>query len=514
MTKATGGDALLRFFVSFVVLAISLAAPAAFADSNRMGLTMTSPSSGQLKAKQLYVVEITCRPLKDLKGAIRQSAFGLIKTTETSSHLLMVSAKRPTVTAGKTALPDAALYSGIIFAINTADVLDLRSKCNDYFFISGGKPYFLTVVENYSKAHEPGQAISILKNGIKLAQPLFTLFGAGELSAAVQPLLTAVTSAETPYKDLLAELNKGENYTKSEPLVPGKYQISTQYSAETVTVREIASAVTDQNTSFTALLDQQLDATNTRMQPPASHAVCNPILSDLNKLGFYSPTDQGYALVQLAFRGGITKDDLLKNCLPFEAAMATARLGNFFWKGIPSESRFTVPDVQNAFPVPPSQQVVSPSFDAVVPSVASFIDAGNQILRRDEAPAAAVAKANDVFADKIALADNTNDVLFGSSENKSPLDVLLQLKSGGVTRLGCYVQTSGATDAASDGAVVILLGFVIPLTAKEAGPDDAITIRPIFAKGKIASLSISKNRAWIDAVLTNRTSCNELKIKK
>ncbi|RWA70565.1 hypothetical protein [Mesorhizobium sp.] len=497
-----------------LTLAFSVTVSAAFAESksSRMGLAMTSPASGQLKAKQLYVVEITCRPLKkDLSGAIKQSAFGLVKTTETSSHLLMLSAKRPTQTGGKTVLPDSALFSNIVFSINTADVLDQR-KCNDYFFVSGGKSYFLTVVENYSKEHAPGQAISILKNGIKLAQPLFTLFGAGELSLAVQPLLTAATGVETPYRDLLAELNKGDNLTKSEPLVPGTYQVSTQYSAETVTVREIASAVTDRNTGFTALFDQQLTDTK-RMQPPVTHETCNTILGDLNALGFNSPTDQGYALVQLAFRAGIKREDVLKACLPLEPAMAMARLGDFYWKGLPGY-RFSEPEVQNANLIDESKRIIPPPFEAAVPSIVKLIDAGNQILRLDDAPATAIAKTNEIFADKISVIDNTNDALFGSLEGKPPLDALLQLKNKGVTRLGCYVQTSGATDAASDGAVAILLGFVIPVAAKEAGAEDAITLRPSFANGKISSLSISKNRAWIDSVLTNRTSCNELKIKK
>jgi hypothetical protein len=37
---------------------------------------------------------------------------------------------------------------------------------------------------------------SNLKNGIKLAQPLLTLFGAGELSALVQRLLCALSSTQ------------------------------------------------------------------------------------------------------------------------------------------------------------------------------------------------------------------------------------------------------------------------------------------------------------------------------
>ncbi|RWC38453.1 MAG: hypothetical protein EOS28_30050 [Mesorhizobium sp.] len=502
------------YFILFtLIMSFAVSFAEAASQSGRMGLAITGPGEGELKAKQLYAVELKCRPLKkDLKKAVKTTLFGLTKTTETATHTVIVSAKRPTQAAGKTTLPDNALFASVIFSINATEVLDQR-KCDEHFFFSGGKQYFITVVENYSKTIEPGRVISILRNGIKLAQPLFTLFGAGQLSAAVQPFLTAVTGIETPYKDLLGELNNGDNFVRSEPLVPGRYQISTAYSAETVIVREVASAVMDPNTKFTALFDQQLAEAKPKVAP-TSKGTCNSILGELIGLGFYSPTDHGYALVHIAFRGGLNKDDVLKNCLTFDAAMAMARLNkDFYWKGI-EFIRFSEDDVLNAFLVDETKRSVSPSFDAVVPYLVKLIDAGNQILRKPEVPTSAVAKANEIFAEQISLVDNTNDIEFGSLENKSPLDVLQLMKQKGVTRLGCYIQTSGATDAASDGAVAILLGFALPITAKEGSADDAITLRPQFVKGKISSIAISKNRAWIDSVLTNRTSCNELKIKK
>ncbi|MER9405218.1 hypothetical protein NKI36_14320 [Mesorhizobium caraganae] len=476
-----------------------------------MSLTMKGPPAADLEAKQLYAVDITCRPTQmDLAKAVKKGF--LISSTQTSSHVIVVSPTQPTKTGDKTTLPTAALFSDIVFSINAADRLDQRS-CNDHFFVTGGRKYYLIVANNYSKTHEPGQAISFLKNGIKIAQPLFTLFGAGQLSAAVAPLLTAVTGVEAPYRDLLVELNKGDNFTKTIQLSPGKYQISTQYSVETVVVRPISSAVSDMNTTFTALFEQQVNDAKEKMQPPGSRATCGAILGDLRALGFYSPTDQGYALVQIALRGGLTKQEVLANCLPRGPAMAVARLKDFYWKGIPDESRITVQDVENVLG-PDTVPTLSPPFSSIVPAVVSLIDAGNQVLRRDDVPPAALLATNSIFTEKASLLDHTNDVLFGNLDGALPVDILRLLKSKGVTRLGCYSETSGATDAASDGAPAILLGFMIHAQAKDAGADDAITIRPLFQTGKIAALSISRNRAWIESVLANRSACNEVKIKK
>ncbi|MER9910904.1 hypothetical protein NKJ71_09675 [Mesorhizobium sp. M0050] len=501
-----------RAFKAFLSAAFLLGVtPVCLAAVDSMSLSMKGPPPKDLEAKQLYAVDITCRPIQsDLSKAVKKGF--LVSSTQTSSHVLVISATQPTKTGEKTNLPTAALFSDIIFSINSADRLDQRS-CNEHFFLTGGRKYYLIVANNYSKTHEPGQAISFLKNGIKIAQPLFTLFGAGQLSAAVAPLLTAVTGVEAPYRDLLAELNKGDNFTKTIQLSPGKYQISTQYSAETVVVRPISSAVSDMNTTFTTLFEQQVNDAKQKMQPPGSRAACGAILGDLRALGFYSPTDQGYALVQIALRGGLTKQEVLANCLPRGPAMAVARLKDFYWKGIPDESRISVQDVENVLG-PDTIPTLSPPFSTIVPAVVSLIDAGNQVLRRDDVPPAALLAANSVFAEKASLLDHTNDVLFGNLDSAPPVDVLRLLKSKGVTRLGCYSETSGATDAASDGAPAILLGFMIQVQAKDASAEDAITIRPLFQSGKIAALSISRNRAWIESVLLNRTACNEIKIRK
>ncbi|WP_428030449.1 hypothetical protein [Ancylobacter sp.] len=271
----------------------------------------------------------------------------------------------------------------------------------------------------------------------------------------------------------------------------------------------------DPQTSFTRAFREQIAQPSRTLSKANLETECLAAVKAFADLGFVSNTDLGYAMLQLGLRAGLTREELLQ-CIPKAPALAAGRLKDSFWAGVPDIQRFSEQDVYDANPdADPDAPGIQPSYAKMLPRLDNLVVGLGKIARNDLPQPQAAALLDRSLGPQVTIVDRTAANIVGdTAAPATPEQVARLLIEKGITRFGCYAPATDQLDPPSDGIKAVFLGFKVPRDAKDATSEDALLFRPLFKNGKISVLRVANDGKWIEAVLTGKGWCGDLKIRK
>ncbi|SFJ93859.1 hypothetical protein [Bradyrhizobium sp. cf659] len=469
-------------------------------------------TKGPLLDGKIYAVDIKCKKTGNLEDAIDRNIF----FTNTRTHMVLISTAPPTSAAGGDKLPDATLAAVQVFSVDKATTFVDRTDCDHHFLLAGGKRYYLVGAINILDDFASSPAGTVLSNLAAIATPLFSLFTGDPLPAIVSTKMSNVQSLVTPFQNILAALNRGVNSTKIiDGLRVGTYEITTNYTSVTVTVRPVPSIVLDENSVFRVDFRDKINAAPEKIDTTNLDKSCRAVRGGLTQSSFTAREDIAYALIALGARVGLARNDILK-CLTLDYAPAATKFPDSVWISFPTELRFDQAVMENV--LPESSGPSQPEFDAIHTRFDQTVTALAQYARNTPKPPSAIATLSKYLAANVSIIDKTAD--FKITESVDPMDrfkAIEDLTSKGYIRFGCYAATTDATDKGLDGSPVMLLVFNAPSDATSTTVDKALVLRPLFKDRIITTFIVSFNRKYVTSVLSNPSfdyDCNGFTVEK
>jgi len=480
-------------------------------------LVVTVPSgASELARRQIYAVDVGCVPPKVQDTTTKKAlTSGLLGRSYTASHVVVVSETPPAISDGKVGIPTSALIVVLPYAFSKEDEYrDL--DCARTYFIVGNKDLYFYASLSISSESKLRDVVDKVGAAFRLAPPLLSLFATGGAATTVSTFIAGAIGAADPFKAFLDTLRTSENLVRSAPLRVGRYGVATPFGSEYVNVRAVASLVQDRDSDFTRLLATQLDGIAAKLQRDDFAATCRALRTELVDAGLSSPTDRGYAMVQVALKSGFDRDHIL-DCLPLEEALAVSRLSaDVYWRNAAADQRFTEEDVRERKWRETENRGVGPQpvYDQAIENrlhrLVTLLSRGG---RQGGISAADLATLRDITAAGIDVVDDTEeqDLVTATSVGIDGLAGSLYAK--GVNRFGCFARTDGGgLDSAGDGAIAAFLGFLVPRDATKGTRNDAVVFRPFFKEGRFRRFVMSRDIAWIGALLQGKQSCGQLSI--
>lgn len=468
---------------------------------------------GKLDDGKIYAVDIKCKRTGNLGDAIDRNPF----FTNTRTHAVLVSTAPPTSTANGDKLPESSTLAAVqVFSVDKATTFVDRTDCDHHFLLAGGKRYYLVGTINILDDFANSPVGNLLNGLATIATPLFSLFTGSPLPAIVSTKISNVQSLVTPFQTILAALNRGLNSTKIiDRLRVGTYEITTNYTTVTVTVRHVSSIVLDGTSEFRVDFRDKVNAAPEKLDTANLDKSCRAVRGGLTQSSFTAREDIAYALIALGARVGLARNDILK-CLTRDYATAAVKFPDSVWAIFPRELRFDQPAMDgvlrdNSGPPQPEFDAIHSRFDQTVTALAQY-------ARNTPKPLAAVATLSKYIAPSVTIIDKTADFKITQSvdamDRFKAIDVLT---SKGYIRFGCYAATTDATDKGVDGSPAMLLVFNAPNEATKTTIDKAIVLRPLFSDLIITTFIVAVNRKYMTTVLSDPAfdyDCNGFTVEK
>jgi len=491
--------------------------PLAAQELREKDLLVGLPSrSSDLAPRQLYAVDVVCAAPKAPDAAAKRAlTSGWLGKSYTASHVVAISDKPPTMTDGKVGLPTSALIMVLPYAFSKED--DYRNlDCSSTYFVVGNKDLFFYTSLSLSSERKLKDVVEKVGIALKVAPPLLSLFATGGAATTVSTFISGAVAAADPFKGFLDTLRSSEKIVRSAPLKVGRYEVSTPFGSEFVNVRAVASLVQDRDSDFTRLLAAQLEGIQATLQHDAFAEKCRALRTELVDSGLSSPTDRGYAMVQVALKSGFDRDRIV-DCLPLEEALAVARLSSeIYWRSASADQRFTEEHVRERKwrEIEERGVVPQPIYDNAIENrlyrLVTLLSRGG---RKGGIAASDLATLRDITAAGIDVVDDTEQQDLVTATEVGIDGFANALYAKGVNRFGCFARTdSGGLDSAGDGAIAAFLGFLVPRDATEGSKKQAVVLRPFFKEGRFKRFVMSREIAWIEALLREKQSCGQLAI--
>jgi hypothetical protein len=506
----------------FLVLLAMVGSPASYsAYAQDLPLNLKVTTAGPTKNPQkdaLYAIELSCKQQSATLQPVPENA--LFNTKYTTALSLFVGTQPPTAKPDGTAKLNGAVGYEPIALVNTGGeiAIDNTDACKQTFLVTNANSLFLVPTVSLTRTYEAGFFANFIDKVISLATAIAPAILTGGIAAPTAASLSAVQSSIKPMSDLIATLNKAQNYTKTQSLKVGKTVVMTDYTRITINVRAVPSIVAepDRNQDLIDELKKSIDNAPNKLAATDQNPNCIPLAAILAKAGFRDPRDQAFALGYLAVNTFSSKDQII-TCLGPKFALPAAKLGDLLWSGYPI--LVTVPDAMNI--QRDDDTPTQPAFGSLKARLSNLMDALGGYARRDNsqpAPQTLVNRLASEFAPRVTIVDRASGALGQLDDSYSVPAVIDFLISKGFRRYGCFAQATAATGSDVAHATVIFLAFKTDPLATQARLQDGIAIHPIYQNNKMTTLRIGDNASgWIDAVLSDRKDayyCNDLEILK
>jgi hypothetical protein len=462
-----------------------------------------------------YAFEVTCKPLPGV-------AFDNPGYARNRSLFVVIAPNVPTTTDK---IPNDVLAAIQVYSIGTdkdtrQEIISGDRTCNKSFLVNGSKRVGFVVTQNWMNSFSDTVFGQVLSGALALMSPLYSLFAGGVLPTLITGNIASIATIQSTTEKILTALNRGQNYTHPPVtlLRTGTYVIRDGYAQVTIKIRRVSSIVLDQNPFFKDDLKSQINTANIKLDVAHIDTTCRGGRNDIDQLGFRSDWDVAYGLTLLSAHAGFNKKESITCLTPALAKLVAADdkdIGktkdnkDSFWSNFRAEFKFNQSDLTKS-------NFDQPSFDSVSDKIDNLVVKLAQYARNTPPPASSVSDLTKRLNGKVVVIDNTSSVAIGDDSTAvERFDAIKKLTNKGYIRFGCYAPTDASTDQNVDGAAAIFLVFKAPNDATRTSFDSALAIRPHFKSESIDALSVSDNRAWIDAVLTKRNyKCNGFSVDK
>jgi hypothetical protein len=472
---------------------------------------------------QTYAVDIHCKPRRAQLFPITDN--GLIRTTYTTSHAILVSSQQATsATIAPGTLPTNGLGMTVVYVTDgsTGSELDNRQSdgCKSTFLIRRQTNVFLIPFISLHTANQAGIIVNIFSAVLTPFTSLFSLITGGPLAATASTRITDFQNVATGFNSILGKLNQDYNYAKTVSLGVGTTTITTSESVTTVTVRPVPVFITDKIDDFSNALRTLADSETVKVTQANPDTSCNQLSNNVALDGIAAPEDRAYILGYEGLRNLQTADDMMR-CLG-----RLVKVG----AGIPAIWADQQPDMTvtptmadaflaNNYPV--AQQL---SFSTIQGTLDNLMTALGRYARNGQPPSTTNSAAlKKFFVDNVNLVDSSATEVFKSASIPTGFPQIIDfLIQRGYYRFGCYAQTTNQTGLAALKVNSIFLAFKALPDATTAKTNETLVIHPMFSANlyTIQALDVSDNVSWISNVLAGikpspptTFACGELKVE-
>lgn len=377
----------------------------------------------------------------------------------------------------------------------------LNKNCKSSFLVSGREALFLAATANQTTTNTPGPLTRVIYEAIQVAIPILPLIKGTALASTI---VGDVAKTEDPLKKVIAELDKGRTYTKSDDLFVGDNIIRTPYSRVNVRVSKIKSLLDPSNADFLKIFEDATDAAQASMALSSAATPsqkCGEFSTGLKGRNFSSP-DIAYALVLASQAANLTRSNTLE-CMSSRYALE-ALDGRILpaWNRY-NGTNYTAADAISHFATTGGSVIAQPRFDRwavqlriLVQIVGGYLQSGGT----------QTVDWSRYYTDPVHLTNTTSyySAVFGESD--PPLaDVLAALVEKKFRRAGCLTSD---TDA--------LAAFVLfrssDETQKQFKPAETAVMRVWFnEKQRVSRLQIDYDVDLLEKALNGRRAriCGE-----
>lgn len=326
---------------------------------NNQMLTIRHSSSVKLNKSDLYAVTIDCHVDDVLSGS---SWNPFVETNLVTSHMIALTTSR--LAQADLPTPDKSRATITAFSVSGDDKsrkVFLNKHCRSTFLVSGRETLYLAATANQATTNTPGPVTRLIYSAIQVAIPILPLIQGTSL---VSTIVGDVAKTQDPLKTVIAELDKGRTFTKSDDLYVGNNVIRTPYSRVVVSISKVKSLLDKGNEDFLKIFEDATDAAETALalnSPGVNfNTKCGEFAASLKGRNF-SPTDIAYALVLVTQAAHLSRNSTLE-CMTSSYALQALDDRNLPAWNRYSGKNYTQADATSYFAVGGGAIVAQPKF--------------------------------------------------------------------------------------------------------------------------------------------------------
>ncbi|MBY0531779.1 MAG: hypothetical protein K2P86_07390 [Xanthobacteraceae bacterium] len=473
------------------------------------------------RVKGTYLVSISC----DTKGKIspaqlvQDDPFKPWKKIPTVSQLVVLSRTNPGSSSdGSTKIPSAAkdvVALVQLYSVSKTENNDYRNVCEQYHFISGTAPVYISSLRSESFDYAPTIFSKVVGALVNVVTPVWSLLG--NIPALVTAGLVDFSKTQKAMDDVVASFNRTFIYPNvPRPLNQGTYEIDNQHVRVTIKVERIESIVHLTHPKRDEFLERfRAGLDNSKFAADKFQESCGEIYKNMTSSGVSRTADTPYALIWLAALK-LSKTDMVK-CLTLDAALHGLKLPDL-WDYLPGR-QYSEADVRE------NELKNQPTFEVVTPTMYDFNDSYNQVrLANGVSQETKITKLKTFFSPKFEIMDRTEKRIFANAlqkmktENTKATDLdfiekLITDSSLNFARFGCWqpvAKGNGEGVVFANTAFLLFRGEPEQLTVK---PNDVfLTFIRFDENRKVTQFLIEDEADWIKASLGGGKQCYKITV--
>jgi len=354
---------------------------------------------------------------------------------------------------------------------------------------------------NQTTSNSPGLFTRLIYEAIQVAVPILPLIKGTTLATTI---IGDVAKTEDPLKKVIAELDKGRTYTKSDILFLGDNVIRTPYSRVVVNISKIKSLLDPGNADFLKIFEDATDAAEAGLGLGAAANLgqkCGEFAKGLTGRNF-SPPDVAYALVSISQAANLGRTGTL-DCMSSRYALEglDARIA-------PAWNRYNGPnytqaDARSYFAESGGPIVAQPKFERWATQLRIFVQMMGGYL---QSSGAQTVEWSAYYTDPLHLINTTTYYSNTFGDSDPPLaTVLTTLLEKNFRRAGCLTSDTEAL------AAIVLFRADDP-TKKQFKPTETAVMRIWYNdKQRISRVQIDYDVDLLEKALNGKRSrvCGE-----
>jgi hypothetical protein len=463
-------------------------------------LSIQHSSDVKLNKSDLYAVTITC----NIDGVLNNVDWNpFVQSNLVTSHMIALTTSK----LGQADLPtpDKSRATITAFSVSGDDKsrkVFLNKRCRSTFLVSGRETLFLAATANQATTNTPGPVTRLIYEAIQVAIPILPLIQGTSL---VGTIIGDTGKTQDPLKTVIAELDKGRTFTKSDDLYVGNNVVRTPYSRVVVNISKIKSLLDRSNEDFLKIFEDATDAAETALALNAAGANLNTKCGEFSaglKGRNFAPPDIAYALVSVTQAASLSRNNTLE-CMSSRYALQALD-----GRMLPAWNRYSGPNYSKAdatsyFAAGGGTVIAQPKFDKWVVQLRIIVELMGGYLQSGGSQPVEWSK---FYSDPIHLTNTTKfySTDFGESDPQLA-SVLATLVAKNFKRAGCLTSDTDAL------AAFMLFRSDDP-NKKQFDPGDTLAVRLWYdEKQRVSRLQLDYDPDVIEKALNGKKTrtCGE-----